>query len=810
MKFNFKKIASVLTSGVMIASTIGFAAAAAYPEPFVVGGTEDGAIVYGAAADISDVSASLDVQTKLNALVTSGGSSTTVSGTAWQVKTSSDDLEIGESIYAVEKYIDDSNLPLLEDGMVSNEKGDSTYEQFLYFDKDNNGTTTTDGAWISYQEDDDENVGLMYKVPSGVQIARYVMDFTTSLDSDVTSNSLEDVEEKEMTILGKSYVITSATNASGTSITMVLIGGKDKVTVSNGEEVTVGGKTVSVLVSSSTEAAFVIDGETTSKLSEGGTAKLSDGSYIGVTDITYQNFAGGLMQATAYLGADKLELVNGSSMNVNGDSISDAAVTISATASGGDISISQISINMTAEDDLYVRENGKLSEAPDLDEPGVMVSQNWDIEYKGLEGEDYETIELKTESSDSRYYIKFQNYNGDEIKLPIAFANSSGVYPGEKQGQFLCFNITGADSGLNAGIFNGSITKNDYFVLNTADPTSASNDARTFVLQYKGSDKATDTAPKMKFKILGVDDNREISLSTAGQADLKLGGSTFTFKNQSSGTSNDFDIYLTGTQQGVTWTQNLTSTLHLRTKYNALINIQDKNITARGVGDHAHWDVNITLDDSDRDGDHYLLSTARPLFNIALKNDSDGNIETTVSGGETSNWITDPADSDKSLYINGYGADIENVDTSSAPAQIKLKIPKSIVKPLLYVSSGDIVVTPGGGGGAGGQVLVVQDSEISSVSGKNLIVVGGSCINAVAAKILGSDSPICTSDFTAKTGVGSGQYIIKSIASPYNAEKTATLVAGYGAADTLNAVNKLLEGTDTTVGTEKIYPELTA
>ena len=34
--------------------------------------------------------------------------------------------------------------------------------------------------------------------------------------------------------------------------------------------------------------------------------------------------------------------------------------------------------------------------------------------------------------------------------------------------------------------------------------------------------------------------------------------------------------------------------------------------------------------------------------------------------------------------------------------------------------------------------MVVKDSEVSSVAGKNLVVVGGSCINTAAAKILDS------------------------------------------------------------------------
>lgn len=88
--------------------------------------------------------------------------------------------------------------------------------------------------------------------------------------------------------------------------------------------------------------------------------------------------------------------------------------------------------------------------------------------------------------------------------------------------------------------------------------------------------------------------------------------------------------------------------------------------------------------------------------------------------------------------------------------------------------------------------LIVTDAEIASVQDKNLIIVGGSCINAVAAKLLGSDIPVCGADFTALTTVGSGQYLMDQYTSPYNAGKVALLIAGYDAVDTTVGVDSLL------------------
>jgi hypothetical protein len=87
---------------------------------------------------------------------------------------------------------------------------------------------------------------------------------------------------------------------------------------------------------------------------------------------------------------------------------------------------------------------------------------------------------------------------------------------------------------------------------------------------------------------------------------------------------------------------------------------------------------------------------------------------------------------------------------------------------------------------------MVTDAEVSSVSSKNLIIVGGSCINSAAAKVLGFSGPTCGAAFTASTGVGSGQFLIKSVSGAYTSGKIALVVAGYEAADTVNAVQYLI------------------
>jgi hypothetical protein len=105
-------------------------------------------------------------------------------------------------------------------------------------------------------------------------------------------------------------------------------------------------------------------------------------------------------------------------------------------------------------------------------------------------------------------------------------------------------------------------------------------------------------------------------------------------------------------------------------------------------------------------------------------------------------------------------------------------------------------------------VTVVTDQEVDSVQDKNLIVVGGSCINTLAADLLGKSSPTCGDDFTALTTVGANKYLIQVFDSPYaGSGKIAMLVAGYEAPQTADAVNKLIaDGVATTVGTKVVGP----
>jgi hypothetical protein len=158
--------------------------------------------------------------------------------------------------------------------------------------------------------------------------------------------------------------------------------------------------------------------------------------------------------------------------------------------------------------------------------------------------------------------------------------------------------------------------------------------------------------------------------------------------------------------------------------------------------------------------------------------------------------------SDLTQDIDWWGTLVTTDATESDQKTVDVSYPSAQVYSQIFVGASGSVVSSGGSGGSAGALgdVLVRDSEIGSVGSKNLIVVGGSCINSVAASLVGG--ALCGSSWTSSTGAGSGQFVIQSFA---RSGKVALLVAGYDAADTVNAATYLRTQTvDTAIGKKYI------
>ncbi len=809
MRFNkaIKKILALGTGATMMGATMmgAFAAAdlANYPSPFIADGKFNGVLVVGDRASaedvigVSDIAVGLQFAATTPVAVGTGGTVSAV-GEAWKVGTSTKILEISENLkgsninqesianITSSSFIDEAELPgVLASGIAANSKGDSPYDQRLYFEDWTTG-------YVQLLEDDQDVTGDFLYFQNGKQVTRYELEFTTALESDVDDSNgasategtyLTDIEDTDITFLGKPYSIVQARRLStkGGGVKLILMGGSVKDTLLEGDTktYTIGGVDFETTLDfvDSNSAKFTIKGESTRDLLEGETDKLSDGTTVGVTEILYQDYAGGVHQAEFFLGAQKLEIkdtnigdtASSNELKVDDETIDGSNVWVEATDDNSTFKIDKIVVNMTADDDYFIPAGGKLSENPELDEPDFVFTRGWDIEYRGLSSELTNEIVIKSSGSDD-YDLEFVDGKGNKARIPLIHTTG---------GSTIRFGDNDDDLIVQE---NKTISKNDYFII--TDYSDKDGERQSFALRYKGSDKVTSTDPKIKFDDLGSGDRLERTLSPKTQsatpigphgglltevAQIKLGGGIYRVYNVSAGTANDFKLAVDLDASGTITKRNIS----INTKYGASISIDNSSVST-GKG------VIITIDTPNSD-DYDDLNPNYLAYNLSA---SGGEVVLALAGAQIHSFRT-PDDDDKNQYAyTTYGAYIRQYKPTNDPNEIYIEYPANQRVPQVFITAAGATFTQTAA--ATTDAVTVQRidvgatklaSEVSNIKAVNSILVGGPCANMAAATIL--DNPAdCTAGF--EPGVG-------RIELYENNGNVAMLVAGYAALDTRNA-----------------------
>jgi len=239
--------------------------------------------------------------------------------------------------------------------------------------------------------------------------------------------------------------------------------------------------------------------------------------------------------------------------------------------------------------------------------------------------------------------------------------------------------------------------------------------------------------------------------------------------------------------------------------------VQDINESNSGitliVGD---TEINVNFEDSEDSEKRIIFTTKGNLgekieislglnededFDRLGKNKEDAEKDEIIVGGKSIGVRKDSV-------LTHYGIIVNEPEKNSDSDKVILSIPENQVKSKVsFLGKGKEIVDVDSPNIEVG-TKVFMDTEIESIKNKNLILVGGSCINTESARLLGGNA--CGSDFTAKTGIGVGQYLIQSFVSSYNGEKIALVVAGYEAADTSRGVTNLITG-DLNLDVGKVY-----
>jgi len=835
--FNFKKVSAILASAVMFGSTIGFAAAANYPNPFVVSGTADVAVVYGASADSSDAVAASNIRDDLDNYVTTDGTTGTTAsgGDSVLLAKSSDNLNLGNLISDIfTGTVDDDDLStLLADGTyVADDNDQFDYEQTIKLG-DLNLTHFRDSDYESLAGLDERTPIVGIKIDSNTWILNYTLDFKSDAETDIVNDDADDIEGSTIHLFGKDYYVSNLDNQSGTTSPTIwgdltLLDTANSATLSEGEttSITIDGTTYEIAINSftatgdSAKAKFdvTINGvtETTNALADGDSVKLSDGSYLGAKDVVKLGISGEIGSADISVGSGKLKISDSqggaADIEKNDESVDGIrGFVYYGTGSGGTEKIDKITIEWIAQDEMF------LTPDFELEMPGFDNTIKFTMGDIIRPTEEKVTIE---NDGDSSIEMTVPIKDGD-VSINLLYGNSTGEFKGIGK-SFDERLLTSNDSGITFYEKNGS--GDDYHAYFVAT-YNASSEAESYLLRAKVRQDSSDGRNETDIEKYAngawtsvCDEKTTGDSCDIGSVSLNIGAINYTSGSNESvriiRANNNINFNTIYTKGGLRiylpWTATTVDTKVNGVALNGYINISrngTKPYTAIEIWNQSEaghgYDTWYLYMDGESKEDTIAAGTE---FHFTIDDNNDGNLHVTQlddsgTGGNDGLEVGDGTGIYEAYIVDDVAPRILHyTDPDEDYAEVYYPSGDSETYAEVYLAeSGVSITTTGTGGGIGD--IAIKDSEISSMSSKNLVVVGGSCINTVAANLVGG--AYCTSDWEDATGVGAGQYLIESYTSPYSSSKVALLVAGYNAADTRNAQKALINSAntiDTTAG----------
>ena len=799
MRLNFRKISALGASILLTGMTLGVAAAAAYPAPFVAGGSANVAIVYGTGAGVSqfDVVQAGNVQSDLQSYMgsSSSGSSTSVEGgDSVLLERSSDKLNLGDSASTVfVTSIDEDNMANL---LAAGKYMDDDNTEYDYTQK----ITLGSNLGIEHFQDsdymDNEPVIGIY-MSGGEHVLNYTLDFTTNPDYNAST-----METTTLNLMGKEYYVLDVVGYYDTGRTnkTTLLDSANSAMVTDGTPLTVDGKEVSISYISSTQVKLTVDGETTNLLSNGGTYKLSDGTYVGIKNILYDAKESGTSKVEVSIGSGKLELPHAGNIQINDVTIEEV---VSFMNQDSTFNLDTIVLQWTTDDEAFIAPGTNLV-MPGFE--SVEVSMGDFVTPKQettiVENSGNDVIQLKT------------TLESGAVTIPLLKASATGevVTIGKATDKRLVTSKTGY-------IFMNDTAGDTFFVASWNSTT----EAESYYLEFDVTTE--DNIAKARFKDLGVANSEWKSISNG--SDVTFGSLVLTVNNLTDSGSSEWanisvnsggDFQRLYTKEGLELFLPYYS-LALNDVGKGALNYTNNNTesgiasiwVAQGIYNHTvssganstagYSGDSVYLQFAEEDKDSNL---GKAYFNITIDESGTSNKLEVSDINTAASELDDLTDTDNKISYKisdlatrlfyTTGGDQDTVEITYAGTQAYAEL--YLIAPGASIVGGTTTAA-----GALGNVLVM-DSEVSSVSSKNLIVVGGSCINSAAAALVGG--AYCGAAWTESTSVGSGEYLIKGYDNSALApNKLALLVAGYDATDTVNAASYLVNSKPDTISAWK-------
>ncbi|MBI3032912.1 hypothetical protein HYY69_05530 [Candidatus Woesearchaeota archaeon] len=836
-----KKIAALgLGASMMGATLIGAMAAAdlsSFPTMFVnAEGQFNGLIVYGAGAKAEDVLASNNIQSAIQGVAvkktaiqpdTSGEKKVKVEQGA---ELGNNNLYYNQSLNEVEVGIDDSDLPaLLYEGHYTDSEGEIENEEG--YTQEINFPSASTGRLIFDQDDQDAPEAGSYlwiDDASGVYFFNYQVEFDTSVEysNESASKLAEDLEGTELSLLGKTFTLTdvrskksSATVSTNSLIIdeVQLMAGDNNQWLSQGETVTVtidGTEHVIELLDVTEDAAesagscgFSVDG--TVMWVDVDETRTTNGVRIGVVDAkALHSQAQDTDVCQTVIGATKITLKDADEVEFNDEEL-DGTVTdidIASTTTSGKWSGFKVS---------WAPENDEIYLAPG-DEFVDPIFGGWKLVFGGLVSSGREEVSFVGGSSSGE--IVFTNEDGQEVTLPLSADADCSELSTELGVTTVVFNFTGRTfsscSGSNAEEFvfwgtdapvSGDQNQDEKVYLqsefcqgnlttSTGDVTDCQDayflvvtSAREAHLLQIGTIDRGDTEIDLKDVTYGTQDNDEDYTENATST-INLGGGIG-------------DIQLNISQIGIYFTSIGSSNgASIETLQEAFIIINNSNLNStrfEGLGFNEYNDgkfsggdtpaalylaaselaVNASYDDTDDDVIEFVFN--RKLTG-AGKSGQTSNNGITAAGFGFHDVSSTNDDFSKFLSFKGTLITYDDEDKKS----VLIDHPHDTVHAEMFVAPVAVESTEDVGLYTTDiQLISVDqvklDKEVTSVTDKNMVSIGGPCANSVTAALMSNPESCETA-----LGVEVGQALVKLYE---NGEFVSMVVAGQTAQDTRDA-----------------------
>ncbi|WP_292487762.1 hypothetical protein, partial [Methanohalobium sp.] len=758
MKFNFKKISAVVAGALMTGMAMGGAvSAASYPAPFVEDGVaSSNAIVYGSDAMDQDQVVSGNLQSDLDSYIESTSSSSSGLGEEYElIEGTGNSLTLGESLSDVDTKFGADELPtILADGTLEDQSVDYGETEEIDYDQE----LSLSSHFVEYSSLSDEEDYAVNTDAASDQMPVLNIDQSSgdaySLTVDFTSaiNATAYDDSEAFTVAGKDLTF----DPQMSSDELVLFEATETVSIDAGESKTIDGDTVEVTGAntdaSPATATLIINGEKYQV--EAGDKE--EGFYV--SDIFVQTIPEKTASVKLFAGSKKwvLDTLDGTRGDIEVDGTTMEGVQASVSA-GSNNTETINSITFHAQPyDLEADEKDYLEIGEELEDP---LFGSFKMLFDSVEPEMKADTKGKVSlTGGDTVEISFTSRNGNEYSISPMEINSSGdaVIAGEN---WYTDKVNGTLS---------HVTKDSIFITN------------------EGTGSAEET---LIYQITKIDDGDSGS----------NGDEEVVFEELSSGSSvvvsdeeelGDTDLYVPDLPQGVA----SDATFALRDGGPAAANASVKTdlFTEEGMSieipflTSSSTVINMT---EDREGEFNLDSEGITPATLDVNVSADSSDEVlelrTMPGANFSDVSV--SDTDTEYGLSDFGTYYE-ADTD-AYSSVELWLPtEDLTTYNVYFSSTGGTSDSGSGIGD----ILVTDSEVDSVSDKNLIVVGGSCVNTAAADLLGVDYKTCGEDFTEATDIGSGQALIEGYSDSDLTSKQAVLVAGYSATDTSNAAQYLM------------------